>query len=351
MKGGYFMKQNIIKTIESAISYEFKNKRLLEQAFTRRSYAKEHPGTLDNEVLEFIGDGVLSHSILMNLVYSFTEEQNHGLVSSKTEKDFTEQKKKLVQKSMLAKKMDELDIVEFMQVGKGDEQQGVINEDSVKEDLFEAIIGAVAIDSDFDQEILDELIDVMLDPDSYIDNNFEETEENYIGMLQEWYQKKGYGLPDYEFYDLWENPPQDAIWRYGDNYRGHIYHWQFRIELDEKEFFAEADNKREAKMDLAKQVIDYLKENDLFYSVEDIVGQPSLDRAINQLQELFQKGYIQQPSYSEEEIYQDGVYKWRLECHIDGYEYYFYSIANSKKDAKKQAAFRMLEHIIEEGFN
>lgn len=346
------MKQNIIKTIETVISYEFKNKRLLEQAFTRRSYAKEHPGILDNEVLELIGDGVLSYSILKNLVYSFTEEQNHGLVSSKTEKEFTELKKKLVQKSMLAKKMDELGIVELMQVGKGDEQQGVINQDSVKEDLFEAIIGAVAIDSDFDQEILDELIDVILDPDSYIENNFEETEENYIGMLQEWYQQNGYGLPDYEFYDLWENPPQDAILRYGLNfYRNKIFRWQFKIELHEKVFVAEADNKREAKMDLAKQIINYLEENDLFYSVEDIVGELLLDRAINQLQELFQKGYIQQPNYSEEEIYHEGGYKWRVECHVASYEYYFDSIANSKKDAKKQAAFSMLEHIIVEGFN
>ena len=38
---------------------------------------------------------------------------------------------------------------------------------SVKEDLFEAIIGAVALDSDWDMEELQEVIQIMLDPDSY----------------------------------------------------------------------------------------------------------------------------------------------------------------------------------------
>lgn len=38
----------------------------------------------------------------------------------------------------------------------------------MKEDLFEAIIGAVALDSDWDMEELQEVIQIMLDPDSYL---------------------------------------------------------------------------------------------------------------------------------------------------------------------------------------
>lgn len=344
------MKQNIIMMIEKSISYEFRNKKLLEQAFTRITYAKEHPGRLDNEMLEFIGDSVLMNSIVKRLVYEYTEETDNGLVAYKNEKELTELKIKLVQKSMLAKKMDELGLMEFLELGKGDKELGVMNQPSVKEDLFEAIIGAVAIDSDFDEETIEDLIDIMLDPDQYIENDFEETEDNYIGMLQEWCQNNGYGLPDYNFTDQWENPPLNVKWQYGEKYRDHIYHWRFSIEIEDKVFSAEADSKKEAKMELAKQVIEYLKENDIYYDLEDIVGEPTLDRAVNQLQELYQKKWIKAPNYIFEEVYHSGTYQWKVECHVEGYEYYFYAISASKKEAKKQAALEMLEYIRQEGF-
>lgn len=343
------MKQNIITMIENLISYEFRNKKLLEQAFTRSTYAKEHPGRLDNEMLEFIGDSVLMNSIVKRLVDEYTEETDKGLVALKNEMQLTEMKIKLVQKSMLAKKMDELELAQFLELGKGDKENGVINHPSVKEDLFEAIIGAVAIDSKFDEDTIDELIDIMLDPDQYIENDFEETEDNYIGMLQEWSQKNGYGLPEYNFTDQWENPPRRLYWDFGGSKKEEVLHWLFTITIEGKQFSAEADSKKEAKMDLARQVIEYLEENNIYYSLEDIVGEPTLERAVNQLQELFQKDWIKEPEYYEDEVYHLGVAKWRVEVQVEGYGS-FSSIAMSKREAKKQAALEMLEHIVEEGF-
>ena len=46
------------EAIENQIGYTFTNKKLLKQAFTRRSYSEEHGGE-NNEVLEFYGDKVL----------------------------------------------------------------------------------------------------------------------------------------------------------------------------------------------------------------------------------------------------------------------------------------------------
>ena len=47
-----------LRKIQDRIGYEFKNFDLLEQAFVRKSYAREKGGE-HNEILEFIGDKVL----------------------------------------------------------------------------------------------------------------------------------------------------------------------------------------------------------------------------------------------------------------------------------------------------
>lgn len=52
------MEEKELTFIQDQIGYNFRNTDLLQQAFVRRSYAKEHGGE-DNEVLEFIGDKVL----------------------------------------------------------------------------------------------------------------------------------------------------------------------------------------------------------------------------------------------------------------------------------------------------
>ena len=50
--------------------------------------------------------------------------------------------------------MDELGFSEHLIMGKGDIQNNINQEDSVKEDLFEAIIGAVVLDCNWDMKIL-----------------------------------------------------------------------------------------------------------------------------------------------------------------------------------------------------
>ena len=66
----------------------------------------------------------------------------------------------------------------------------------MKEDLFEAIIGAVALDSDWDMEELQEVIQIMLDPDSYLKDD---TKDNYVELIQEWTLKRYGAVPWYHF--------------------------------------------------------------------------------------------------------------------------------------------------------
>ena len=53
------MKNEQYEEIEQHIGYEFENRTLLQQAFTRKSYTAETHDGDNNEVLEFLGDKVL----------------------------------------------------------------------------------------------------------------------------------------------------------------------------------------------------------------------------------------------------------------------------------------------------
>jgi len=65
------MTEENLKDIQRTINYTFKNPVLLQQAFTRKSYAEEHPQSQDNEVLEFFGDSVLNTYLTKKLYDSF----------------------------------------------------------------------------------------------------------------------------------------------------------------------------------------------------------------------------------------------------------------------------------------
>jgi dsRNA-specific ribonuclease len=146
------MDQKTIETIEKKIGYIFRNEILLEQAFTRSSYAHEHDGVCDNEVLEFIGDEALDYAVAKELVGTYQQSKNKAGYFRPwfTEGDLTETKEGYVDSAALAKCIDRLGLSSYLQMGKGDTLNHVETQQSVKEDLFEAIIGAVALDSDWD---------------------------------------------------------------------------------------------------------------------------------------------------------------------------------------------------------
>ena len=65
--------------------------------------------------------------------------------------------------------------------------------------------------------------------------------------------------------------------------------------------------------------------------------EPDLDRAVNQLQELWQKGFIAQPEYTSEETVTD-VSAWTFTCRIPE-KVEAIGTASTKQAAKKQAAY------------
>jgi ribonuclease-3 len=281
--------------------------------------------------LEFIGDKALDTAVIGILNDRYAKLINAQLVSDLTEGDLTELKKKLVDKKNLSKRMDVLGYHQYLKMGKGDILKKVQEDDSVKEDLFEAIIGAVWIDSDHDFKIIKKVVEVMLDTSSFFDNAQENEDENYIGLLQEWCQKKHFDIPVYEI-----TPLQNG--RFGCT---------CFVDAIEEPTYDEGPNKDEARMRAAKAMYGYLEENHLLHSMKDEIVAPSLEKAINQLQELAQKGYISLPYYIYLDIVdKDGHPMWRCECHIEEEDYFSTATGLIKKDVKKAAAYQMLLHVL-----
>ena len=135
------MNSDIFK-LEQTIGYEFKDKELLVNALTHTSYANEHrrKNVKDNERLEFLGDAVLEavSSEYLYLNYDMPEGRMTRLRAS------------LVCEPTLALDAREINLGDYLYLGKGEDESGGRKRDSVTSDAFEALIGAIFLDGGFD---------------------------------------------------------------------------------------------------------------------------------------------------------------------------------------------------------
>ena len=324
------MNNEELQQVQEQIDYWFNEPKLLRQAFTRKSYSEEHPGTQNNEVLEFYGDKALEFVVMKKLSIYYGNESNNGkYVSEKNEGQLTKIKKKMVCRTMLARRIEVLGFSDYLIMGKGDVSQNAQTDDSVREDLFEAIIGAVAVDCEWNAEVIEDVVDMMLDVNHYLEDGFDDN-DNCVDLIQQWCQKKYGYLPSYEFEETDDG-----------------YNCTLTLSEDEETYEGFGRSKREARREAATVAYQDLEENGELILPIDEVGDPNPDRAINQLQELYQKGYIGEPLYKFTERYDNsGNPTWRCECHIDGRDEYWWGNYSSKKIGKKKVAYDMLCDIL-----
>lgn len=372
------MEQNDLIFIQSQIGYTFNNLDLLWQAFTRRSYSEENGGE-NNEVLEFIGDKILdlfvvkllilqnSNAVglskkhdpkLRNTWFSELEKktfpEENVLVSNYSEAELTDMKKLLVQKKTLANRIDELGIGYFLLMGSGDIQQNIGQENSVKEDLFEAILGAIAIDCNWDMEKLQNAVEIMLAPESVLADG---DAEDYPTMIQEWSYNKLGDIPLYHFdekdYQITWYTQFDGISQQPkslDDREIHKTKWHCLLKLsdDLPIFRGFGQTQAEARRNVCKVAYDHLCKKGLWLSIRDEIEDPNKEDSINQLEILARRGYFSIPTYKFEQTYdKDGNPIWKSICHIEEEHQSFSAKSSSKKDAKKSAAFKMLQYVLE----
>lgn len=354
------MNEKVIESIQYQIGYEFKNKELLVQAFTRRSYSMENGGQ-DNEVLEFIGDKVLDLVVVKLLAEEFGHyskkiqnwdkwgqlEETGTYVSDLDEGGLTEIKKQLVQKNTLAEAIDNLGLAEFLFMGKGDIDNNVQESASVKEDLFEAIIGAIALDSNWNIDKLQDCVNVMLNPDEIMFDG----DLNYVAEIQMWSEAKYGRIPLHRFHETtmegtWYMS-HDSRCIYGEADRDTHFACELQIPEVEYHFIGYGRSKSIARMEAARLAYEYLEKNDMLLSIKDEIEDPNYNDSIGQLEILARRDYFSIPEYEFTETHdKDGNPIWDCKCSIKEKEIVTSGRSSSKKEAKKQAAFDMLTFVL-----
>lgn len=177
-----------IEELEKKLRYEFKDKGLLKNAITHTSYTFETKGrNKDNERLEFLGDAVLE---LIVSEYLFCNYKNE------TEGSMTKTRASVVCEKSLFEIAKKLNLGDFLFLGKSEKNTGGNKRPSILSDAIEAIIGAIYLDSGFEEA------------KKFIIFNLEQTikenigkgnvNEDYKTALQEKLQQKGEVLIEYK---------------------------------------------------------------------------------------------------------------------------------------------------------
>lgn len=163
-----------IEFIEGEINYTFSNKKLLEQAFTRKSFDIDY----NYETLEFIGDKILSFILIKNFSDYFSFIDNDYFVSSESEGNLTQRYIDLTRNSYLANIARNFSFDYLIQK---DEKDKLLHDS--EGDIIESLIGAIAIDSNWNIDIINSVIALLIQPEKNFKIRY--SEKTFKEMFEE----------------------------------------------------------------------------------------------------------------------------------------------------------------------
>ncbi|MBI3887457.1 ribonuclease III [Candidatus Microgenomates bacterium] len=132
------MLKTALSDFEKILGITFKDKQLLIESLTHRSYLNEDTSAdASNERLEFLGDSVLS---LLTSTELFKRFKNYP------EGKLTNLRSTLVRTQTLGKISLKLGYGTFLRISKGEERSGGRDNQSILADTFEAVLGAIYLD-------------------------------------------------------------------------------------------------------------------------------------------------------------------------------------------------------------
>lgn len=190
------------EALAGRIGLPFQDARLIARALTHRSFINENPDALeDNERLEFLGDAVLDFLVGSWLYHRYPEMAEGKL---------TRLRSALVGTRQLADFARTVELGQAMRLGRGEIDGGGRNRDNLLCGTFEALVGALYIDSGFDavrrfvEPLLADVIEDIIEQRDDIDAK---------SSLQEWAQSQGLGVPVYRQVEV-SGPDHERIYTF-----------------------------------------------------------------------------------------------------------------------------------------
>lgn len=123
--------------LEEAIGYRFKNISFLENAMVHRSFVNEHPGSVSNERLEFLGDAVLGW-VVADYCYRDASDYDEGRL--------TDIRKTVVNAGALAEVARGISLGDYLTISDIESSRGGRDKTSILSDAIEAVFAAVYLD-------------------------------------------------------------------------------------------------------------------------------------------------------------------------------------------------------------
>jgi ribonuclease-3 len=123
--------------LQRALGVRIEDRQLWDRALTHRSYAFEAGGTPNNERLEFLGDAVLQLVITDEIFRSLSDAREGRLAKLRAA---------MVNTARLADLARSIDLGAAIKLGRGEEQSGGADKDSILADTLEAVFGAIYLD-------------------------------------------------------------------------------------------------------------------------------------------------------------------------------------------------------------
>jgi len=218
-----------LKLLQQKLNYQFKDKRQLEVALTHRSASSNH-----NERLEYLGDAVLGSIIAQQLYQQFP---------SADEGQLSRLRSFLVKEKALFELAQEIELSEFLRLGGGELKSGGFRRASILSDTFEAIIGAIFLDSDFDtvrQCVLN------LYANKLQNLSLDMAKKDPKTQLQEWLQARNIETPLYE------------VVRSSGKDHAKTYWVSCKVNYQSLESEGEGASRRKAEQDAASKILEKL---------------------------------------------------------------------------------------------
>lgn len=219
-----------LKHFENTLGYHFQTQHLLKEALTHKSAKKG----AHNERLEFLGDAVLD-LIIGEFLYKKFPNSREG--------ELSKMRASMVNEKAFAKVARHLNIGDYIFISTSEEQNNGRKKDSILSNAFEAIIGAIYLESGL--EVVRTLVHHLLNavhPNIDLNSLF----YDYKTALQELTQAKFSETPEYILLD--SSGPD------------HNKNFLICVKIQGKEFArANGKNKKEAQQACAKIALKTLK--------------------------------------------------------------------------------------------
>lgn len=178
--------------LQTRIGYTFRDLGLLEHALTHRSRAHEDAsgGVIDNESLEFLGDAVLGF-VIADMLFQRFPTHSEGYKSKI--------KASIVSTASLARLAGQIELGQFLLLGRGEEKTGGRHKQAILADCFEALIAAIYLDGGTDaaRRFIVSIFGPLITSggDQVAEASFT---DDWKSALQEWLQANNRGLPVYQ---------------------------------------------------------------------------------------------------------------------------------------------------------